>query len=308
MTKGIFDVRTGSGYDDDIVERYHFPNRYLPTALRFVGDWVVYRGSRRGGGRPGYLAAARIVRVDPDPAQADHSYARVADFLPFDAVVPLEGPSGPYEAVMRAVSDPALRGPAIRGRSVRPLDEADFAAIVDAGLRTTLDPASAVRLDLATASLDAETRALMGAPPEERERRIAQMLVNRRIREASFRGRVLGAYDGRCAVTGIRMVNGGGRTEAQAAHIWPVADGGPDVVRNGIALSATAHWCFDRHLLTLTDDYGLLVSHNRVPAELRSLFERQMQRVHLPFDRSLWPHPAYMARHREMFFGKGDGG
>jgi hypothetical protein len=31
VTKGIFDVRTGSGYDDnnndDIVERYHFPNR-----------------------------------------------------------------------------------------------------------------------------------------------------------------------------------------------------------------------------------------------------------------------------------------
>ncbi|MGI4803033.1 MAG: HNH endonuclease [Janthinobacterium lividum] len=308
MTKGIFDVRTGSGYDDDIVERYHFPNRYLPTALRLVGDWIVYRGSRRGGGRSGYLAAARVVRIDPDPAQADHSYARMADFLPFDAVVPLEGPSGPYEAIMRAVSNPGLRGSSIQGRSVRPLDETDFAAIVGAGLRTTLASENAVRLELVSTSVDAETRALVEALPEERERRIVQVLVNRKIREASFRGRVLDAYDGRCAVTGIRMVNGGGRTEAQAAHIWPVVDGGPDVVRNGIALSATVHWCFDRHLLTLTDKYGLLVSHNRIPGELRSLFERQMQRIHLPLDRNLWPHPAYMARHREMFFDKGEGG
>ena len=305
MTKGVFDVRTGSGYDDDIVERYHFPNRYLPTALCFVGDWIVYRGSRRGGGRPGYLATARVVRVEPDPAQANYSYARMADFLPFDAVVALEGPSGPYEAVMRAVSNPALRGPAIRGRSVRPLDDADFAAIVDAGLKTTLALGNAVRLDLTSASLDPETRALVEAPPQERERRITQVLVNRRIREASFRGRVIDAYDGRCAVTGIRMVNGGGRVEAQAAHIRSVADDGPDVVQNGIALSATAHWCFDRHLLTLTDDYGLLVSHNRVPAELRVLFERQMQRVFLPSDRSLWPHPTYMARHREAFLANG---
>jgi putative restriction endonuclease len=33
-----------------------------------------------------------------------------------------------------------------------------------------------------------------------------------------------------------------------------VAEGGPDVVQNGIALSATAHWLFDRHLIALTDD------------------------------------------------------
>ncbi len=60
-------------------------------------------------------------------------------------------------------------------------------------------------------------------------------------------------------------------SEAQAAHIWSTASGGPDVVQNGIALSATVHWLFDRHLISLTDDYWILVSHNKVPSELRTL-------------------------------------
>lgn len=101
----------------------------------------------------------------------------------------------------------------------------------------------------------------------------------------------------------MRIINGGGRSEVQAAHIWPVANGGPDVVQNGIALSATIHWLFDRHLISLTDDYRLLVAHNRVPPELRSLFGEQSELIHLPANRSAWPHPSFLARHRERFSG-----
>jgi hypothetical protein len=62
------------------------------------------------------------------------------------------------------------------------------------------------------------------------------------MRDANFRYHVCGAYENRCAVTGLAIINGGGRAEVQAAHIWPVAAGGPDVVQNGIALSSTVHW------------------------------------------------------------------
>ncbi|MCX7364378.1 MAG: HNH endonuclease, partial [Alphaproteobacteria bacterium] len=80
--KGIFDARPGSRYDDDIETRYHFPNRYLNEVQKTVGDWIIYRAPRRGGGRIGYFAVARVERLDSDPAAADHSYARMADFLP----------------------------------------------------------------------------------------------------------------------------------------------------------------------------------------------------------------------------------
>ncbi len=42
-----------------------------------------------------------------------------------------------------------------------------------------------------------------------------------------------GAYGDTCAVTGTRIINGGGRAEAQAAHIWAVEDGGPTWCRMG---------------------------------------------------------------------------
>jgi putative restriction endonuclease len=119
--------------------------------------------------------------------------------------------------------------------------------------------ANAVRLELDSKHVDARTLSLLDAPVEEQERRIEQILVNRKIRDASFRRQVCDAYDNICAVTKFRIVNGGGKAEVQAAHIWPVAAGGPDVIQNGIALSGTAHWLFDRHLISLTDDYRLLV-------------------------------------------------
>ncbi len=48
-------------------------------------------------------------------------------------------------------------------------------------------------------------------------------------------------------------------------------------------------------------DYGLLVSHNKVPVELRGLFARQLDRIHLPANPALHPHPAFVQRHRERF-------
>lgn len=301
MAKGVLDTRGGSGYDDDIVERYHFPNRYLAIAQRLVGDWIVYREPRRNGGRFGYVASARVTRIDADPNLPGHSFARIGDYLPFDAVVPLDGPGGAYEETLRAVGAPARRGVALQGRSIRTIAEGDFATILLAGLRETLSPANAVRLELDRLNVSEADLALVEAPLVEQERRVSQILLSRKIRDANFRRQVCDAYGDRCAVTRLRIVNGGGKSEVQAAHIWPARDGGPDVVQNGLALSATAHWLFDRHLISLTDDYGLLVSHNKVPAELRSLFEGQLRRVHLPDDERLWPHPAYVTRHREAY-------
>ncbi|MGO7446504.1 HNH endonuclease [Rhizobium ruizarguesonis] len=185
------------------------------------------------------------------------------------------------------------------GKSIRTIPDADFAAIV--GLSETLKPDNAIRLELDPKHVDGSTQELLDLPVEEQERRIEQLLMNRIIREASFRRKVCDAYDSRCAITGLRIVNGGGKCEAQAAHIWSVAEGGPNVVQNGITLSATVHWLFDRHLISLTDDYRILVSHNKVPSELRTLFAKQMDRIHLPADARLWPHPAYVARRRERF-------
>lgn len=299
--KGVFDTKPNSGYDDEIAHRYHFPSQYRAIAETLIDDWIVYREPQRNGGRRAYIAAARVLRVDPDLIRARHAYAIIADYRPFDRIVPLSFKGEYAEAPLRAIGNPSLVGAYLQGKSVRGLSDADFAAIVRRGLSETLAPENAIRFGLDRAHADEETQFLLQAPTDEQERRIEQILLNRKIRDASFRGQVCDAYDSRCAVTGLRIINGGGKAEAQAAHIWAVAKGGPDVVQNGIALCGTAHWLFDRHLISLTDDYRLLVSHNKVPGELRGLFAKQLDRIHLPSDPRLWPHSAYITKHRNAF-------
>ena len=110
---------------------------------------------------------------------------------------------------------------------------------------------------------------------------------SRKVRNRQFRKRVLDAYDNRCAFTGMRLMNGGGRAEVQAAHIMSVAADGPDSEVNGIALSGTVHWMFDRGLISLSDRGDILLS-DRI--EDRSSVERLIhpdRRARLPANESL---------------------
>src|SRR5215472_7224954 len=174
--KGIFDTRPGSGYDDEVQSRYHFPDRYLAEARKTVGDWIVYRTTRRGGGGIGYFAAAQVAGIDPDPARAGHSYARVRNYLPFDDLVPLERAQGFYERQLDLLPKKSLVGRTLQGRSVRTISDLEFGDIVRSGLRETLAPANAIRFELDNTHVDAETRALVDAPEEQQERRIVQIL------------------------------------------------------------------------------------------------------------------------------------
>jgi putative restriction endonuclease len=299
--KAILDTKPESAYDDDIASRYHFPARYLGLMSRCVGDWVVFRRPRAGGSGIAYFAVARVAGITPDTTKPGHHYAAIADFLAFDRPVAWRVDGRYAEAALREITNVPQLGLFLRGKSVRELEDADFVEIVEAGLSETLDPINARMLGLDPQSVDEATWSLLNTPAEVAERRVVAMLVNRKVRDANFRRTVCRAYDDRCAVTGLKIVNGGGRSEVQAAHILSVFDGGPDIVQNGIALSATAHWLFDRHLISIGGDMRLLVSHNKVPAELRQLFAPQAERILLPKDSRLWPSPAFVAAHRERF-------
>jgi hypothetical protein len=89
------------------------------------------------------VAVARVLRIDPDPAHAGHSYALMHDYQAFDRPVPLLSDGKYAEAPLRAAADPSKVGALLRGKSVRQLSDEDFADIVRAGLRETLAPENA---------------------------------------------------------------------------------------------------------------------------------------------------------------------
>lgn len=109
-------------------------------------------------------------------------------------------------------------------------------------------------------------------------------MVQRPFRDRAFSVAIKSAYQDTCAVTGLKLINGGGRSEVQAAHIRPVADGGPDSIRNGLALSGTLHWMFDRGLISVDDDYSLLIASGGVPDTVTRIInpERRLLVRHAP--------------------------
>lgn len=128
-----------------------------------------------------------------------------------------------------------------------------------------------------------------------------EQCITRSFRDEAFRRKVREAYQNTCAFFGLRLINGGGRPEVQAAHIRPVAAKGPDSVRNGLALTGTLHWLFDRGLLGVGDDMSILISPQGLPDGLGRLLHPG-QRLLLPVAPDQRPHPVFLTWHRENVF------
>jgi putative restriction endonuclease len=112
----------------------------------------------------------------------------------------------------------------------------------------------------------------------------------------------LRAYDERCAITGLKLINGGGRAEVSAAHIRPVEANGPDVINHGIALSGTAHWMFDRGLISLSDDLEILISRQVNDRDSVQAFINKTRRALPPGRQFERPHPHFLQWHRDHCF------
>ena len=97
------------------------------------------------------------------------------------------------------------------------------------------------------------------------------------------------------------MTNGRGRAEADAAHIRPVEHDGPDTIRNGIALTRSVHWAFDRGMVSMSDDGHILTTERGIDDSLRRLLRTDGLAL-LPTRSDERPHPAFLAWHRKHVF------
>lgn len=261
-----------------------------------VGDWIVYLEPRKVTNTRGYFAVARVQEVIPDPKAPGMYLALIESgtYLDFANPVPFSGPDGLMEL---GVLNEEGR---ISGRAqsaVRPLSSADFHRIVEAGLGEVDDLLP--RIDEIAPQEFAEDQTPFQFE-QERERIIR--LTSRPVRDRVFRHLILSAYGERCAVTGLKLINGGGRAEVEAAHIRPVKHRGPDTVRNGIALSGTVHWMFDRGLISLSDDLDILVSRQVNDSDRIDGLINPSGRALAPERSTLRPHPHFLAWHRENCF------
>lgn len=296
MSKAVLVTKAGSIYDDLPEERYHFPQQYLGRMEACVGDWIIYyepgrlTEARRQDGRKSYFATARIDRIEQDSARADHYYAFVAGYLEFPRAVPFKEGEIFYEQKLGKPDGTVNAGTA--QNAVRHISDAEFDRILQSGIARVIEPANSSLF---------ENQGMGEREQEEIHRPFIEQVVLRRFRDAAFACAVKQAYNDTCAMTGIKIINGGGRSEVQAAHIKPVAADGPDSIRNGLALSGTFHWMFDRGLVSVDDDHALLVAKDRVPDTVGRLMN-PTGRLSVPSRQDIQPNPRFMKYHREAVF------
>jgi putative restriction endonuclease len=89
------------------------------------------------------------------------------------------------------------------------------------------------------------------------ERQTAVVSVKKKIRDNSFKSRILTSYSNKCAFCGVQL------KLIDAAHIVPVQHDGTDETSNGIALCALHHRAFDRNLVTFNGDYQIIYNQNQ---------------------------------------------
>lgn len=127
-----------------------------------------------------------------------------------------------------------------------------------------------------------------------------QVLVEQRIKQNFFRRVVLGSYRGRCCMSGLaepRLLI--------ASHIVPWSKDKANRLNphNGLCLSALHDKAFDKGLISLTDEFKVIVSD-----ELKRLDDAFIKEVLIPLDGRQIEMPAhflpdikFIARHRHEF-------
>lgn len=300
MTNAIFYHKHDSIYDDDPATRYHFPKQYLSRVEQTLKDWIIYYGPIKGMPSRYYTATALVKDILKDNKTENHYYASIQSGTYLDFDHPLEySKDGGYEKKLFKLDGKPNGGRTVQ--AVRILEKNEFVAIINAGLSEPEEwpprkDNDVIQPNVLGFSEDHQARYL----GSETEREIVSQLVNRPFRDVKFRKHIRTLYDRTCAFTGLRLINGKGRPEVEACHIIPVEDGGNDSVQNGIALSGTVHWMFDRGLLSLSDDYDILASRQLNHDVSHLLYTDRKARV--PKNKMYRPHPRYLDWHRRNKF------
>lgn len=309
MTKAVFTYKSSSIYDDDPEIRYHFPKIYLRQVEAALGDLIIYYEPGRTGtdesdrtGRGAYVAVARLSSIDHDPKNKENYYAYIdtSYYQTFDRAVQFRESGIYYEKALQRTDGETNKG--AFGRAVRLISQNEFEAIISAGFARPLHSAEK-EWDLpGTTGIPSvfEDQAVFDRPVVER-------VLSRPVRDAAFTRAVREAYDSTCAATGLKLTNGRGRPEVQAAHIRPVERKGPDSVRNGIALCGTLHWMFDRGLIAVgpPPSYELLITRKGLPDGVMSMINSD-RRLRVPNSPLFRPASVFLDYHRSQIFDRTD--
>jgi putative restriction endonuclease len=123
------------------------------------------------------------------------------------------------------------------------------------------------------------------------------------IRGGLFKREIPKIYNHTCAISGLRISAVANVSMVDACHIVPFSEGYDDTLTNGIALCPNLHRAFDRGLISISDDYTILINKNFVENQ-KSVFNLSQfagKQILLPFTEKLFPSLENISFHRRKF-------
>lgn len=136
----------------------------------------------------------------------------------------------------------------------------------------------------------------LGAEPNDPTYR----LVEYEARSTLFKTEVPKLYGYTCAISGLRLTAFTDVQMVDACHIVPWSQSKNDSVQNGISLTPTLHRAFDRHLISIDEDYRVILSRNITEAEGAAWGFKQFEgkKILLPDNPKWWPGQEELGWHR----------
>ena len=122
------------------------------------------------------------------------------------------------------------------------------------------------------------------------------------VRYWKFRENILRLYEHTCCISGLRAQKEMWHPLVDACHIQEHAKSGIDLPTNGLALCKNLHAAFDSGLISLSDEYRILVSKDfRESDSGYSLHRLAGQKIRLPACADYCPDISYIRLHRERW-------
>lgn len=122
------------------------------------------------------------------------------------------------------------------------------------------------------------------------------------MRKGLFKREVPKIYNNTFAISGLWIDALTNISMIDACHIVPFSEGYDDTLTNGIALCPNLHRAFDRGLISISDNYQVLINKNFI--ESRSIYnisQFEGKQIRLPNQTKFYPDINNIKKHRERF-------
>lgn len=123
------------------------------------------------------------------------------------------------------------------------------------------------------------------------------------VRCGVFKKVVPKIYDFSCCISGMRVISGFDIQMVDACHIVPFSVSHDDTITNGISLSPNFHRAFDRGLISLNEEYRVIVSNSFTESDSNfALKSFEGKRILLPNEKHHLPSIENIRWHNEKIF------